>query len=321
MNFTHTVESLADAIRATDFSPYYELADRVRKAEKGDFVELRALLEFSNVCRLDCTYCGLRRSNEKCQRFRMTPDEIVQTAKASADAGYKTIVLQSGEDMWYTRETVGDIVRRIKEFDIAVTLSLGERDESDYLYWRQCGADRYLMKHETADEEIYASLHPGQTLKSRVEKLKYIKSIGYETGSGFMIGLPNQTAETIAKDLLLLKEIGCDMAGIGPFIPHPETPLGNGVAGSTELTMRAVALARILLPKANLPATTALGVVDGEDKKSVFDRGANVVMRKVTPTKYKRLYEIYPATFTDTDISADREELVKEISSLGRIAR
>ncbi len=321
MNFTHTVESLASAIREADFSPYYEVADRVRKENKGDFVELRALLEFSNVCRLDCTYCGLRRSNENCTRFRMTPDEIVETAKASALAGYKTIVLQSGEDMWYTKEIIGDIVKRIKEFNIAVTLSLGERDCADYLYWRKCGADRYLMKHETADEEIYATLHPDHTLKSRVDKLKYIKSIGYETGSGFMIGLPNQTAETIAKDLLLLKEIGCDMAGIGPFIPHPETPLGKASAGSTELTMRAVALARILLPNANLPATTALGVVDGKDKRSVFDRGANVVMRKVTPTKYKRLYEIYPATFTDTDISADRAELVKEISSLGRIAR
>ncbi len=321
MNFQHTVESLEKIIKLEDFSPYYEAADKVRKREKGDFVEVRAILEFSNVCRCDCTYCGLRGSNTACTRYSMTPKEILDTALEAAEAGYRTLVLQSGEAPMYTKELVGDLVRQIKTYQMAVTLSLGERDEEDYAYWRECGADRYLMKHETADNDLYAALHPNHTLKERVDKLKYIKSLGYETGSGFMIGLPNQTAETIAKDLLLLKEIGCDMAGIGPFIPHPDTPLKGGTVGSTELTMRAVALARLMMPKINLPATTALGVVDGKDKKSVFDKGANVVMRKVTPSKYKRLYEIYPAKLTDTDIRADREELVKEIESLGRIAR
>jgi len=321
MNLSLTIESLAALVSAEDFTAVYDAADKVRKAHKGDFVDIRALLEFSNVCRCDCNYCGLRASNQNCHRFRMTPEEMIETAYAAADAGYKTIVMQSGEDPYYTKEMLGDIVREIKKTGMAVTLSCGERDEADYAYWRSCGADRYLMKHETADADLYAALHPGHTLKTRVDKLKYIKSVGYETGSGFMIGIPGQTAETIAKDLLLLKEIGCDMAGIGPYIPHPDTPMKDCEKGSTELTMRAVALARLILPDANLPATTALGVIDASDKRSVFDRGANVVMRKVTPDAYKQFYEIYPAKFGKTDVKADRRQLEDEIRALGRIPR
>ena len=321
MTIPHTIEGLAALIRAEDFSPVYDAADAVRKAHKGDYVDIRALLEFSNVCRCDCNYCGLRASNANCHRFRMTPDEMIETAYAAADAGYKTIVMQSGEDPYYTKEMLGDIVKEIKKTGMAVTLSCGERDEEDYAHWRACGADRYLMKHETADPALYAALHPGMTLATRVGKLKYIKSIGYETGSGFMIGIPGQTSETIAKDLLLLKEIGCDMAGIGPYIPHPDTPMKDCEKGSTELTMRAVALARLILPNANLPATTALGVIDASDKRSVFDRGANVVMRKVTPDAYKQFYEIYPAKFGKTDVQSDRIELENEIRALGRIPR
>ena len=322
MKLEHSIDFIAKILGESDFTPWYDAADTVRKAEKGDYVDIRALLEFSNVCRCDCNYCGLRASNASCHRFRMPPQEMLETAYAAAEAGYKTLVMQSGEDPYYTREMLGDIVREIKRnTDMAITLSCGERDEEDYAYWRSCGADRYLMKHETADADLYAAIHPGHTLKTRVDKLKYIKSVGYETGSGFMIGIPGQTNETIARDLLLLKEIGCDMAGIGPYIPHPDTPMRDCSPGSTELTMRAVALARLILPKANLPATTALGVIDAADKRSVFDRGANVVMRKVTPDAYKKFYEIYPAKLGETNIRADRLALEEEIKNLGRIPR
>jgi biotin synthase len=198
-----------------------------------------------------------------------------------------------------------------------VTLSIGELSDEDFRYYREQGADRYLLKHETADPAIYEALHPCGTLESRLHSLMTIHELGYETGSGFMIGLPGQTLETVAEDLLTLKKIGCKMAGIGPFIPHPETPLANEKAGDPELTKRAVALARILIPDANLPVTTALGLVDG--RENAFACGANVVMKKVTPDEYKEAYEIYPAELGKTDIENDRKLLEEQIRALGRI--
>lgn len=309
---------LAQLLEWEDFGPVYREADRVRRERVGDDVHIRAILEFSNHCRRRCRYCGLNAANRALTRYRMEPDEIVETAKEAVAAGYRTIVLQSGEDPWYTPAVLGDIVRRIKQTGVAVTVSCGEMSEEDYAYIKRCGADRYLLKHETADPEIYARLHPCGTLQNRIACLKTLKRLGYETGSGFMIGLPGQTSDTIARDLLLLREIGCDMAGIGPFIPHPQTDLRDCPQGSTELTKRAVALARILLPGANLPATTALGVAAAGEKDDVFSCGANVVMRKVTPGRYKRLYEIYPANLGDTDIAAQRRELEQAILKLGK---
>ncbi len=315
-----TKNELADLLRREDFRDVYELADRIRAENVGDVVHIRAILEFSNHCRRVCRYCGLNARNSALPRYRMKPEEMIETAQEAARAGYRTLVMQSGEDPWYTPEILGEIVREIKRSaKMAITLSCGERSRDVYAYWKECGADRYLIKQETADPAIYASLHPDSSLEERVACLKNLKSLGYETGSGFMIGLPGQTAETIAMDLLLLREIGCDMAGIGPFIPHPDTPLRDQPPGSSELCKRAVALARILLPKANLPATTALGVLNGKEKNDIFSCGANVVMRKVTPTSYKRLYEIYPASLTDTDILADRRQLEEQIRHLDRI--
>lgn len=314
-------EELAAAIAAADFGAVYAAADECRRRTVGDTVHLRAIVEFSNHCRRQCRYCGLNAHNSNLRRFRMTPDEIVQTARQAADAGYRTVVLQSGEDAWFTPQVLGDVVRRIKaETGLVITLSCGELPEADYAYFRQCGADRYLLKHETADPELYAALHPCGTLENRVRCLKTLKRLGYETGSGFMIGLPGQTADTIAADLLLLSEIGCDMAGIGPFIPHPGTSLGGEAAGTAELTKRAVALARLLLPKCNLPATTALGVLDSGEKDDIFSCGANVVMRKVTPPEYRKFYEIYPADFGAVkSVAEERAELEDIVKKLGRI--
>ncbi len=317
MNFTR--ESIIQLLAQENFSPIFQEADALRRTRKGEEIQIRALLEFSNHCRRMCQYCGLNRTNTALPRFRLEPGEILETALEAVEAGYRTVVLQSGEDGWYKPEDIGTIVREIKRHGAAVTLSCGEVPEEVFRYWRECGADRYLLKHETADPELYARLHPDSSLEARVHCLRIIHSLGYETGGGFMIGLPGQTMETVAADLLLLKELDCHMAGIGPFIPHPETLLREASSGSTELTKRAVALARLLLPEANLPATTSLGVLDSDEKRSVFDCGANVIMQKVTPARVRKLYEIYPSRLTDRTISAGRQAVEEEIRGLGRI--
>lgn len=316
---TYTHESLAGLLAQPDFTPIFRQADRLRRERKGDEIQIRALLEFSSHCRRMCRYCGLNRTNTALQRFRLEPSEILETALEAVEAGYRTVVLQSGEDGWYKPEAIGEVVRGIKRAGAAVTLSCGEVPDEVYRYWRECGADRYLLKHETSDPELYAALHPDSSLEERLRCLRAIHSLGYETGGGFMVGLPGQTLDTVASDLLLLREIGCHMAGIGPFIPHPETPLRDASPGSTELTKRAVALARLLLPDANLPATTALGVLDSGEKRSVFDCGANVIMQKVTPVRVRRMYEIYPSNPAESSISAGRKAVEEEIRRLGRI--
>ena len=248
----------------------------------------------------------------------MTREEIVETAREAVAAGYRTIVLQSGEDPWFTPEKLGEIIEEIKTLDVAVTISCGEMNEEAYAYLKSKGADRYLLKHETADPELYNRLHPCGTLENRTNCLKAIYKLGYETGSGFMVGLPGQTLETIAEDLLLLREVPCQMAGIGPFISNPKTPLAGEKNGDPELTKRAVAIARLLLPKANLPVTTALSILSAGDAQNPFDFGANVVMKKVTPDEYKEAYEIYPAEYKPTDIAGDRQQLEQLIRSYGR---
>lgn len=315
----YSLTELENIISLKDFTFYFKKANIIRKENVGEEIHIRALLEFSNYCKRQCCYCGLNCTNKKIKRFRMTPDEIIETACLAHKVGYKTIVLQSGEDPFFTPKIIGEIVKEIKKTNIIVTLSCGEFSYDEYLYFRECGADRYLLKHETSDQKIYKDIHPDSSLENRIDCLKNIKAIGFETGSGFMIGLPNQTNKTIANDLLLLKSLNCDMAGIGPFIPHPDTTLKDIKHGSTDLTKRAVALARILLPNANLPATTALGVVDKSEKISVFDCGANVIMQKITPNNLKRFYEIYPSTLSDFTIEQGRMNIENEIKNMGRI--
>ncbi len=315
-----TAEKLAALLALPDFTEVYARADAVRHETVGDVVHIRAILEFSNHCRRQCRYCGLNSRNPHVTRYRMSEREIVESAEGAWKAGYRTLVMQSGEDPYFTAERLGGLVRAIKErTGLALTISCGEMPEADYAYLRECGADRYLLKHETADPAIYAALHPCGTLEARVACLRSLKRLGYETGSGFMIGLPGQTVRTITQDILLLADIGCDMAGIGPFIPHPDTPLKDVPEGSAEMAQRAVALARLVLPKANLPATTSLAVADKEARGQVFARGANVIMRKVTPDPYKGYYEIYPAAFPPTDVARERQELEEQIATLGRI--
>lgn len=378
-----TTEGIASLLALDDFTPVYELADRIRAEHVGDIVHLRAIIEFSNVCKRQCIYCGLNRENRELERFRMSRDEIIEAAAEAVDAGYRTIVLQSGEDDGTPPEDIVEIIKDIKKLRIrdpwtfaespsvsevappaissfvgsrqsvegsapaakqaaeqlapisdpyapAITLSCGEKSEAVYRLWREAGADRYLLKHETADPELYDRLHPCGTLDSRVKCLKTLRALGYETGSGFMIGLPGQTLETVAKDILLLKSIPCRMAGIGPFISNPRTPLAGSPDGDPELARRAVAVARLLLPDSNLPLTTSLSILAGKEQydpgeplvvENPFAFGANVVMKKATPDKYKEAYEIYPAQFKPTHIAEDRKELEEMIMRCGRRPR
>lgn len=298
----------------------FDRADSIRNQTKGNIVNVRAIIEFSNHCRRNCAYCGLSCLNKTLPRYRMMPDEIVQTAVEGYAAGYKTVVLQSGEDSFYTIDMLCDIVKKIKEkTGMAITLSCGEMSEDDYALLRKSGCDRYLLKHETSDFDLYSRLHPDYSFSDRVNCLKTLKKLGFETGGGFMIGLPGQQIETIADDLLLIASIPCDMAGIGPFIPHPETPLKNATPGNVFLTRKAVAIARLLLPEANLPATTSLAVLDKEERNKIFSGGANVIMKKITPPKYRAMYEIYPVKHGKIKtISAEREEINRLLSEIGR---
>ncbi|MFI3258339.1 MAG: [FeFe] hydrogenase H-cluster radical SAM maturase HydE [Spirochaetales bacterium] len=310
----HTLENL---LALDDFSELYKKAHKIKEDLYGKDIYIRAILEFSNHCKMDCIYCGLNCHNKKIKRYRMSENEILENAVKAHEAGYKTLVMQSGEDVYFTAQHLGNIVKKIKKTGIAVTLSCGEMSFEAYKYLKDCGADRYLLKHECSDNAVYSRLHTKSTLQQRLHCLKNLHSLGYETGSGFMIGLPNQNLATIANDILKIAEIPCDMAGIGPFIPHPDTPLKDMPKGSTELTKRAVALTRILMKKINLPATTSLGVIDCKEKNDIFLCGANVIMQKVTPEPYKSLYEIYPSVLSKTDIIKERKELEAHIKALG----
>ena len=314
-----SIAQLVEVLAGEDHRPLWQKADQIRKRYCGNEVHLRGIIEFSNFCRCDCLYCGLQRQNKALPRYRMEPDEIVAIAKEAYEVGYKTIVLQSGEDPYYTKEMISYIIRKIKELgEIAITLSIGEREYQEYAQWEKAGADRYLLKHETADSHLYQRLHPHSSLEKRIECLRWLKSLGYQTGSGFMMGLPGQSLETIAQDLLLLKELDVEMAGIGPFIPHPHTPLGKEAAttNSSLLTLKAVALARIMLKRTHLPTTTALEVAT---KTNAFCAGANVIMRKVEPLAYRQLYEIYPQSFDQEKTLAQERKAVEEyIRSFGR---
>lgn len=303
-----------------EMAEYYELADKITKENKGNLVNVRAIVEFSNYCSRNCGYCGINCHNTNIERYRMTLKEIIKTSVEAADAGYKTVVLQSGEDVFFTTDILCHIIKEIKKKrDIAITLSSGEMDYDDYKALRNAGCDRYLLKHETSDSDLYEKLHKGYKFEHREQCLRDLKSLGFETGGGFMIGLPGQTIETIARDILFIKSIPCDMAGIGPFIPHPETELASSLPGSTDLTRRAVAVTRMVLPHINLPATTSLAVRDKEERNKVFSGGANVIMKKVTPEKYRAKYEIYPVNYGKIkSVKEERNEINELLKSIGK---
>ncbi len=269
-------------------------ADRVRCATVGDEVHLRGLIEFSSYCRQNCLYCGLRRDNKKAQRYRLTRPEIVALAEKAQAAGYPTVVMQSGEDAWFTAERLADIVREVKRLGLTVTLSVGERTTDEYRILREAGTDRFLLRIETTDREIYERLDPGMSFENRLRCLADLKKLGYEVGTGCLVGLPGQTAETLARDILFFQKIDADMVGIGPLVPNGDTPLGNEPPGDMRLVRRMVSAIRLLLPEANIPATTAMETLQPGARELMLRSGANVMMPNVTEGEARQKYALYP---------------------------
>lgn len=314
-------EELAEQLSCEDeevVCHLFRTADNVRKAHHGNAVQVRAIIEFSNHCRCECAYCGLHAENRDVKRYRMSVAEILDAAQEAASAGYRTVILQSGEDLFYTKEMTGRMVSVIKAMgNVAVTLSVGERPPEDYAYWKACGADRYLLKHEISNERVYNRYHPHSSLQNRLACQKTLYELGYELGGGFMTGLPGQTFLTLANDLLLLHKMKVSMAGIGPYICHDSTALQGSPDGDVNLTLRAVAATRLLLPKANLPSTTAVNVKGG--LTNALSCGANVIMQKATPFPYRDWYDIYPGRDSkEIPLQEQYKTLLMQLSELGR---
>lgn len=286
----------------------------------GQHVYLRGLIEFSNFCQRNCFYCGIRGENKRVDRYRLSHDEILACCREGHRLGYRTFVLQSGEDPYYTDERLVHILTDIKsQFpDSAITLSLGERTYESYKRLFEAGADRYLLRHETASEDLYRQVHPDMSFQNRRRCLNQLKEIGYQVGAGFMVGLPGQRNEDLVKDLIFLKELEPQMVGIGPFIPHPNTPLGKAQGGTVEKTLILLALTRLLLPKVLLPSTTAMGTLDPLGREKALKVGANVVMPNLSPVDVRSKYELYKDKICTGDESAHcRDCIERRIISAG----
>ena len=272
------------------------LAREISAARFGKRIWFRGIIEFTNICKNDCYYCGIRRSNGKVRRYRLTPEEILLCCDEGYAGGFRTFVLQGGEDGWFTDERLCAIIRSIKERypDCAVTLSLGERSRESYQALFDAGADRYLLRHETADEGHYRLLHPAeQTLQNRLRCLRDLKDIGYQTGCGIMVGSPGQTPATLARDMIFMQDLKPHMVGIGPFLPHSDTPYRDEAAGSVELTLFLLALCRLMLPGVLLPATTALGTAEADGRIRGVLAGCNVIMPNLSPAAVRKQYMLY----------------------------
>lgn len=272
----------------------FSLADKTREEYVGDEVHLRGLIEFSNICKRQCKYCGLRCEDKFIDRYRISKENIISYAEHAVNMGYKTIVLQSGEDEYYNTDLMCEIIEGIKKLGVALTLSIGEKTYEEYKAFKEAGADRYLIRIETTDKTLYNQMHPNMDFDNRVRCLENLGRLGYDVGTGCLVGLPNQTIESLADDILFFKEINADMVGIGPFIPHPHTPLKDSVTGSFTLALKVMALTRILLKDINIPATTAMETLNPNGRIIALQSGANVVMPNVTTTEYRAKYEIYP---------------------------
>ncbi|MCD6246791.1 [FeFe] hydrogenase H-cluster radical SAM maturase HydE [candidate division WOR-3 bacterium] len=285
---------IIEYLKTPNCDELFTAADKVRNEYMGNEVYIRGIIEFSNFCCRNCFYCGLRADNNKTERYRMTPQEIINIVETIYSKGIRTVVLQSGDDFGYSRSDICNIISLIKnKFDIAITLSIGERKNDDYKAFRDAGADRYLIKFETSNRSLYEKLHPRQDFNRRLEILEILDSLGYQVGTGFMIGLPGETIEDIANNIILSKNIMPDMIGIGPFIPQKETPLGHCSNGSVINTLKAIALLRINLKYSHIPATTALASLDKNGLVKGLKCGANVIMPDFTPDTEKNKYRIY----------------------------
>lgn len=308
-----------------DLEFLYLNSDSIRRLNMGDEIYIRAIVEFSNICAHNCLYCGIRASNRNVTRYSMTADEIVESALLMEENSLSTIVLQSGESPGIRDQELGAIIRRIKnETSLAVTVSVGNRSYDTYKYWSECGMDRYFLRFETSDSKLFEFLHPGCTLKERIECLDFLRNLGVQTGSGFMIGLPGETLDVLADNILLCRKYDLDMIGVGPFIPHPDTPLGdkkNAYSENPEIFFKALAVLRIFNPESHIPATTAFDAVfPGKGRTLALQRGANIFMPNSTPVKYRRDYLLYPGKpGVDEDPDECLVSAIVRIQSLGRL--
>lgn len=324
-------------LRETDEKRLEDLwrqADETRRKHVGDAVHLRGLIEISNYCIRQCGYCGLRAGHKDLKRYRLSESEILECAGQAKQFGYGTVVMQSGEDYGISRDWMAGIIRRIKrETGLAVTLSLGERSEEELKTWREAGANRYLMRFETSDPELYNLIHPSLPNRpsDRLALLRTIKALGYEAGSGVMVGIPGQTYEVLATDIATFADMDLDMIGVGPYLSHPATPLGTGdwrrvvkpeeqVPNTESMVYKTIALTRLSCPESNIPSTTALATINRDKGRELgLMRGANIVMPNLTPTKYRALYEIYPDKACIFDTAASCQLCLHgRILSIGR---
>ncbi len=292
-----------------------EKAVRIRKKIYGNTVFVRGLIEISNFCKNDCLYCGIRKSNASCERYRLTKEDILLCCEEGYGLGMRTFVLQGGEDGYFTDERLVDIVSAIRKrySDCAITLSLGERSRQSYEALYLAGVNRYLLRHETADEAHYGKLHPAEmSFSHRINCLLDLKEIGFQTGCGLMVGSPGQTVKTLAKDLKFIERLQPQMCGIGPFIPHRATPFADRPAGSVEMTCFLLSLVRLIRPEALLPATTALGTIDPYGREKGLAAGANVVMPNLSPLAVRKKYELYNDKISTGEESAQCVEALKK---------
>lgn len=298
-----------------------EKSVKVREQYFGRQVYIRGLIEFTNYCKNDCYYCGIRRGNKKAERYRLSKEEILECCETGYYLGFRTFVLQGGEDGYFNPEKMADLVASVKAAypDCAVTLSVGEREKEVYRLWREAGADRYLLRHETANEEHYRKLHPASLSASyRKECLWNLKELGYQVGTGFMVGSPYQTAEHLAEDLLFIHQLNPQMVGIGPYVTHKETPFADMESGSSDLTLYLLAILRLMLPKVLLPATTALGTVVSDGRERGILAGANVVMPNLSPLSVRKKYLLYDnKAAADSEAAEGLARLKKQVREIG----
>lgn len=299
--------NLLENMKEEDIAYLISKSNETRIKHYGNKVYPRGLIEFTNYCKNNCVYCGIRGLNKNVDRYRLSLEEILSACEEGHRLGYKTFVLQGGEDPFYTDEMIIEIVKEIKKrfSDCAITLSIGEKSYESYKKYYDAGVDRYLLRHETATEELYEKLHPDMSFENRRRCLRDLKNIGYQVGAGFMVGLPDQSNEDYVNDLLFLKELQPEMVGIGPFIPQKDTPLANKDRGTVETTILMVAIVRLLLPDVLLPATTALGTIDSTGREKGLKAGANVVMPNLSPTEVRKKYALYDGKICTGDEAAE----------------
>lgn len=310
-----------ETLTAAEREELFARARAVREREYGKDVYVRGLIEFTNYCRNDCYYCGIRRSNKKVERYRLTPEEILECAEEGYQLGFRTFVLQGGEDTRFTKEYLEEIIISIKNKypDCALTLSVGERSREEYECWFKAGADRYLLRHETADAEHYGKLHPASmSLAERKKCLYDLKDIGYQVGAGFMVGSPGQTVDNLVADIRFLQELKPHMIGIGPFLSHQDTPFAKEANGSCETTLVLLAILRLMFPGVLLPATTALGTIVPDGREKGLLAGANVVMPNLSPVNVRGKYELYDnKIYTGGESAQGKDGLSARVEAIG----